>query len=75
MTGEYLAGDGSGHGYRWRAGRFTTVDLPGATATSVTDINDRGAMIGLYLDAGGAIHAFLRDPHGRVVTIDAPGRP
>jgi hypothetical protein len=44
--------DGVVHGYRWENGRFTTLDGPTGTGASITDINDRGAMVGLYaLDA------------------------
>ena len=34
-------------------GVFTTIELPGALATSADDINNRGQIVGTYVDAGG----------------------
>ena len=45
---------GSLHGFlRDTSGTFTTIDIPGAIVTALTGINDRGQMIGGYVDAGG----------------------
>lgn len=39
----------SEHGFlRDRRGRFTRIDLPGAKATAVTSLNDRGQIVGAY---------------------------
>jgi len=38
---------------------FTSVDVPGATATICLDINNAGAVIGYYTDPSGAEHGFL----------------
>ena len=51
---------------------FTTIDVPGATATSASKINDRGQIVGGYSDAGGTSHGFLLD-NGVLTTIDVPG--
>jgi probable HAF family extracellular repeat protein len=79
VVGEYYDTDGGVHGFRWDRGRFTTFDGPrGAVRASVTDINDRGDMVGLYLDdltlRPGTLHGFALQ-RGRYVTIDAPGAP
>ena len=47
---------------------------PGAAATAVLGVNDRGQMVGSYIDARGAYHGFLRDTNGAVTTLpEAPG--
>ncbi|WP_369169742.1 hypothetical protein AB5J49_18570 [Streptomyces sp. R28] len=53
ITGKYNSGTASSgagadeHGFvRNRAGRFTTVDVPGARSTSPFGINDRGELVG-----------------------------
>ena len=68
----YLDGAGMGHGFlRDASGAFTTIDVPSATLTAITAVNDRGGMVGVYVDAEGTRHAFLLDD-GVVTTIDAP---
>ena len=37
---------------------FTTIDVPGATATIAFGINNRGQIVGLYADVSGALHGF-----------------
>ena len=54
-------------------GRFTRIDVPGATLTVAHGVNDRGQVVGVYLDAGGRGHGFLWEK-GRFTTIDVPGR-
>src|SRR2546421_43211 len=51
---------------------FTTIDVPGATRTAPFDINNRGQIVGDYVDAGGTSHGFLLDK-GTFTTIDPPG--
>lgn len=66
---------GTVHGFvRQRDGRITTIDLPGLANTAVTDINNRGQVVGQNLDLGGQGLGFLRQPSGRVTVIDLPGR-
>jgi uncharacterized membrane protein len=65
---------GAAHGFlRDRQGDITTVDVPGAVGTLVVDLNDRGQMVGIYLESGGKPHGFRRDRSGDLTTIDAPG--
>jgi uncharacterized membrane protein len=62
------------HGFLWDDGDFATIDVPGATATVVLGINNRGQMVGSYIDADGAYHGFLRARHGAITTLpEAPG--
>ena len=39
------------HGYLLDDGEFTTIDAPGAINTNASDINDRGEIVGFFLDA------------------------
>jgi hypothetical protein len=50
-------------------GIFTHFDVPGATDTKIYDINDRGQIVGIYLDdSTGHQHGFLATfvPHNAV---------
>jgi hypothetical protein len=49
VVGEYLDQHGVIHGYRWEKGRFATFDGPLGNGASISDINDRGDMVGVYL--------------------------
>jgi uncharacterized membrane protein len=57
---------------RTRRGRFTGIQVPGSQVTGPLKLNDRRQVVGIYLDAGGALHGFLWD-HGDFETIDVPG--
>jgi PEP-CTERM motif len=49
---------------------FTSIDLPGATITFATGINNGGQIVGSYFDA--TYHGFL-DSGGRFTSINVPG--
>ena len=66
--GDYDRADGVGHGFVWRRGRFTTIDGPRGTGATLTDLDDRGRVIGVSSGdpaSNGAGGAFTR--------IDVPG--
>lgn len=46
------------HGFLFSANEFTTIDIPGAVATSASGINVRGDIVGAYSD-GSHFHGFL----------------
>jgi probable HAF family extracellular repeat protein len=80
IVGAYVDADVTYHGFlRDKAGRFTTIDIPGAKGTSLYRINDRGQLVGRYSQT----HANIQDPnaiqrgflldHGRLTRIDVPG--
>jgi YD repeat-containing protein len=54
-------------------GRFAAFDAPGAGAAEFPRINDRGQIVGSYVDAAGASHGFVRDARGRLTVIAIPG--
>lgn len=63
-----------GHGFLFSNGQFTSFDVPvaGATVTQPDDINASGQIVGLYVDAAGAIHGFLM-AGATFTTLDFPG--
>jgi uncharacterized membrane protein len=80
IVGSYVDADVAYHGFlRDKAGRFTTIDIPGAKGTGISRINDRGQIAGRYSQT----HANIQDPnaiqrgflldHGRLTRMDVPG--
>jgi uncharacterized membrane protein len=67
VTGE----TGPAHGFLWDKGRYTKFDIPGATATGGYEIDNRGRIVGNYIDASGAQHGYVLR-NGEVTTIDHP---
>ncbi|GAC1656226.1 MAG: hypothetical protein NVS4B3_21780 [Gemmatimonadaceae bacterium] len=55
-----------------RAFDFTTIDVPGALATSASGINARGDIVGSYVDGNHHSHGYLLR-EGEFTTIDFPG--
>jgi hypothetical protein len=49
-------------GYVLAGGRFTPVDVPGATETAVVRSNTAGALVGWYQDANGVYHGYVATP-------------
>jgi probable HAF family extracellular repeat protein len=81
IVGTYVESnaDGTFHGFRRDArGRFTTIDVPGAAATAVSKVNDRGQIVGRYYRTSpirgpeARSRGFLLDGR-RFVRIDVPG--
>jgi hypothetical protein len=60
-----------GRGFLLDRGQLTRTDIPGAVIAVARRINDRGQVVGDYLDVDGRLHGFLGDK-GRVTTIDVP---
>jgi hypothetical protein len=71
------------HSYvRNAEGKLKTFDVPGAGTGSYQGtgcpgcflgLNQLGAIAGIYSDANSVNHSFLRSPHGKFTTFDAPG--
>jgi hypothetical protein len=80
IVGNYLDAAGASHGFlRTSRGTYSTIDHPDASGTVldtpgtiVTNINNRGEMVGIYA-AEGRLVGFVRDRHGHFTTIDRPG--
>jgi uncharacterized membrane protein len=79
ITGAYVAADGAAsvHGFiRERRGAITSFEVPLGRLHSVSDLNNRGQIVGYYDEpgfAGGG--GFLRDRDGTIITIAYPGAP
>jgi uncharacterized membrane protein len=74
IVGAYAAG-GTVHGFlRDRNGTFRTVDYPGSAETVLSEINERGQVVGAYGDdvGSGTPHDFVLD-HGAYTSIEFPG--
>lgn len=52
---------------------FAAFDPPGSVSTFPEAANNRGQIVGVFQDAAGVQHGFLRQPNGSFVTIDPPG--
>ena len=58
--------------------RFVTFDVPSADETSPNAgtfpccINTAGMIAGIYVDANGLQHGFVRSPNGHITTFDVP---
>jgi probable HAF family extracellular repeat protein len=51
---------------------FTTINFPGALATVASGINDRGEIVGVFVDSALGTRGFV-DDEGRFTAIDVPG--
>jgi len=58
--------------YTIENGVFTPFTVPGSTSNNAWDINPRGDIVGVYSDAAGAAHGYVR-ADGAFTTIDVPG--
>jgi hypothetical protein len=75
---------GSAHGFvKTRRGGVTSFDVPGASEVLVKGNNNRGQVVGEYVDAGampgpdglfppGSVHGFIRQRNGRITRFDVP---
>jgi len=56
------ASNGKVHGFLLTEGEFTSIDFPGAFLTAASGINNRGDIVGVYVDTNRQGHGFLRTP-------------
>lgn len=61
------------HGFKVVNGKFTRIDVPGATQTEVLGVNDGGDVAGTFLTSDGHLHGFLLHHTGQLQKIDLPG--
>jgi uncharacterized membrane protein len=84
IVGIYDDFDGTSGGFlRDKGGRFTKIEVPGASYTTIHGINKRGQVVGAFLEGGvtpnpdgtlppGVVRGFLWE-RGRFTTRDVPG--
>jgi len=73
-----ISGCGNGTTTNVAAPQITTFDAPGAgtgagQGTLPEQNNQSGMIVGIYIDANGVAHGFVRDVEGNSATFDAPG--
>jgi hypothetical protein len=59
-------------GFVYSKGKFTPVNFPKSNGTQATGINDKGWVVGLYLDSGNLSHGFVK-VGTKYTTIDVKG--
>jgi hypothetical protein len=65
VVGSYTTGPSNAavtHGFIWQNGTFASVDIGGASATTINGINDEGDLVGFYTDAKGNTDGLLALP-------------
>jgi uncharacterized membrane protein len=60
------------HGYLFTSGVFSPIDVLGALNTIPVDINNRGDIVGFYVEPSLILHGFILNQQG-FTTIDFPG--
>jgi hypothetical protein len=81
ITGFYFDANFVGHGFlRALDGTITSFEAPGADTTPGTgngtfgvSLTPNGGIEGVYVDAQGVLHGFVRSSQGIFSTFDAPG--
>lgn len=63
---------GKFQGFVYSAGKFTAVNFPKSSGTQAEGINDKGDVVGLYLDSSGAQHGYVKRG-SKYTSIDVPG--
>jgi hypothetical protein len=81
VAGQFEDANITFHGFiRYPDGSFVTFDAPGAGAvpgqgqgTLAYSLNLEGTTAGIYIDASGVQHGFVRSPFGKITGFDPPG--
>jgi hypothetical protein len=82
IAGYYIDANNVSHSFlRDRKGEITTIDPPGTSeipfpafnGSQAVGLNVEGAVVGVFVDANLAVHAYIRTPEGKFITYDWPG--
>ena len=63
---------GLDEGFVYSKGKFTAVNVPKSNGTQATGINDKGWVVGLYLDSANLTHGFVK-VGTKYTTVDVKG--
>jgi len=63
---------GLDEGFVYSKGKFTAVNVPKSNGTQATGINDKGWVVGLYLDSANLTHGFVK-VGAKYTTVDVKG--
>jgi len=74
LVGTYFTDQGAENfGFIEQGTQLTTLNYPNTSGvTWAAGINDRGYVVGIYNDAGGSGHGWMRTPDGTFTQIDDP---
>ena len=70
ISGYYVDGTGTPHGFVKNGKNYTTLDVPGAAYTIGNGINNEGVVSGLYVNPDTSHHGFIWFK-GQFITVDA----
>lgn len=70
ISGYYVDGTGTPHGFVKNGTHYTTLDVPGAAYTIGNGINNEGVVSGLYVNPDTSHHGFIWS-RGQFITVDA----
>ena len=70
ISGYYVDGTGTPHGFIKNGKNYTTLDAPGAMFTIGSAINNEGVVDGLYVNPDNSHHGFIWSK-GQFTTVDA----
>ena len=82
IAGYYIDANNVSHSFlRDRKGEITTIDPPGTSeipfpafsGSQAVGLNVEGAVVGVFVDANLAVHAYIRTSGGKFITYDWPG--
>jgi len=74
IVGGYVGDDGIEHGFIFRNGALTTLDVPfdGSIGTQANDVNSSGIIVGTWVDGAFTVHGFVYR-NGIYAHLDYPG--
>jgi probable HAF family extracellular repeat protein len=74
IVGGYFDDDGNEHGFLFRHGTLTTIDVPfaGSLGTQLDGLNDSGIIVGVWVDGAFTVHGFIYQ-NGSFAHLDYPG--
>jgi probable HAF family extracellular repeat protein len=58
--------------YNSKTKKFTDINIKGGTSIEASGINDKGAVVGTYVDSAGTSHGFLK-VGAKITNLDPPG--
>jgi hypothetical protein len=72
VVGSYLDAAGKPQGFRLDDGVYTMIDTSAFPSAQLLGLNNRGEIVGGYLDPDGKARGLLRDVKGNFTTFSAP---
>jgi hypothetical protein len=67
-----ITGDTIAFTYSMKTKKFTDIKIKGGTSVEASGINDKGAVVGTYVDSAGVAHGFVK-VGTKITKLDPPG--